>query len=78
MTWYVAPDPPVGLETDIVPSSSPLHTTFVDVIVANGFVVDKVTDPILEVHPLPSLTLILLLPVRKPVFTFDDCQKPLN
>ena len=73
LTWYVPPDPPVGLETVITPLSSPLHTTFVVVIVALGEEVDNVTelDDVVE-HKLVSLTSILYVPVVNPLKVLLD------
>ena len=64
-TLYVAPEPPVGLDTVILPVP-PLHDGLTEDVVADGDEVDNVTllDDAVE-HKLVSLTSIVYVPVVK-------------
>ena len=65
MTWYVAPEPPTGFDTVILPLP-PLHEGLITDVVAFGDEVDNVTllDDVVE-HKLVSLTSIVYVPVVK-------------
>ena len=65
LTWYVAPEPPTGLDTVIRPVP-PLHEGLITDVVAFGDEVDNVTllDDAVE-HKLVSLTSIVYVPVVK-------------